>query len=136
MGRYSVSMWSSFCLTYKHLSNGLHKAKHLEMVFHSSRTSGSADSAEYCWDHMVWKTLFCLIMLMILLVIFIFTLLVTHETAIIIARERIFFFLKYFALKFFGNWCVSGFLSGNASCYCRPWGLSWLIADKIRGSKS
>lgn len=99
MGRYSVSMWSSFCLTYKHLSNGLHKAKHLEMVFHSSRTSGSADSAEYCWDHMVWKTLFCLIMLMILLVIFIFTLLVTHETAIIIARERIFFFPQIFCPK-------------------------------------
>lgn len=30
------------------------------------------------------------------------------------------FFLRYFPLKFLGNWCFSGLLSGDDSCPSRP----------------
>lgn len=48
--------------------------------------------------------------------------------------ETPFFFLKYFPLKFFGRRCFSDFLFACASCFSRPWELSWFRVDRTRGT--
>ena len=71
-------------------SMNLCRAKPIEMVFHSAKTSQPQDSAGYCWDQ-VACTLFSLIKLLILWMVYSFTLSVVHGTDVVIPGNLIFF---------------------------------------------
>lgn len=81
----------------------------------------------------VWPALFSLLKLLILLVVLV-SFCQSCMGQMCSFLENPFFFLEYFLPKFFGNWCFSGFLSGDDSCRFGPWELFWFSPDRIGGS--
>lgn len=130
------TMWSRFWSEYGCLSIASPQGKAHEDSLHLEIASGLHDRAEYFCPMQPALSLLSQ-MLMFLLAVFGFTLSVIDEgTDAIIPRKLIFFFLKHFPVKFFGNWCFSGFSYKNISCYPRPGELFWFSAGSIGGNKS